>query len=248
MYIWYSKSTAITGKALARHLRCAGGIHPPSHRAGLIIGWGARCKRQDEYAYEQMRFVNKVSAINRASNKLRAFEIFRENGIRIPEIRKTTESARELFAHGQNIVLARSKIHRAGNDIVVVTSSELLQYVYADFFVQYIESVKEYRVHVYRNKIIRVGEKIPVAPIKSTIIKSRPNGWHIEYLPRGNRPISLLNDARIAVSSLGLDFGVVDMIIDSDRRAFVLEVNTGPGLDDTGIRIYGRKFEVENNA
>ena len=67
------------------------------------------------------------------------------------------------------------------------------------------------------------------------LIKNLDNGW--VFCRTG---ISLPDDARnqaiAAVRSLGLDFGAVDVLYrEREDKAFVLEVNTAPGLEGTTL-------------
>ena len=40
-YVWYSKSTSVTGKALVQALGCEGGIYAPKRRHGVVVCYGA---------------------------------------------------------------------------------------------------------------------------------------------------------------------------------------------------------------
>ncbi len=56
----------------------------------------------------------------------------------------------------------------------------------------------------------------------------------------GLRPVGVIPQAKAAVKALGLHFGAVDVITDIDDTAYVLEVNTAPGLGPLTVVWYAR--------
>lgn len=66
------------------------------------------------------------------------------------------------------------------------------------------------------------------------LIRSNRLGWKFE--PVDVFPEGMGGEAVKAVESLGLDFGAVDCCVDPDGYCFVLEVNTGPGLEGSAFR------------
>lgn len=85
----------------------------------------------------------------------------------------------------------------------------------------------------------------PEAP--DPIVKSNTRGWKFSNVKK--YPEDIVTQSVAAVAALGLDFGAVDVgvLYDEDskkkKRAIVIEVNTGPGLDGTGFDAYVRAFE-----
>jgi D-alanine-D-alanine ligase-like ATP-grasp enzyme len=56
-------------------------------------------------------------------------------------------------------------------------------------------------------------------------------------------PSSVEEQAVRAIKALGLDFGAVDIIWnDKQQKAYVLEVNTAPGLEGSTVDDYARGF------
>ena len=53
-----------------------------------------------------------------------------------------------------------------------------------------------------------------------------------------------LQDVNVAcfVVEAGLDFGAADVIVSNTGTAYVLEINTAPRLNDTGLEIYVERF------
>jgi D-alanine-D-alanine ligase-like ATP-grasp enzyme len=59
-----------------------------------------------------------------------------------------------------------------------------------------------------------------------------------------NPPAAVLDAAKKALAATGLDFGAVDVIWNQHAgRAFVLEINTAPGLEGTTVEEYKEFFK-----
>lgn len=75
------------------------------------------------------------------------------------------------------------------------------------------------------------------------IIKSNDKGWKFSRIKNENVKKDLLKQAAKAIESLGLDFGAVDCCMDSDGKAWIIEVNTGPGLEGSSLEAYVEAFK-----
>lgn len=68
------------------------------------------------------------------------------------------------------------------------------------------------------------------------MIRSNRLGWKFS---RVKTPIKeLYEQAVLAVRALGLNFGAVDVCVDAIGKPWVIEVNTGPGLEETTFTTY----------
>lgn len=99
----------------------------------------------------------------------------------------------------------------------------------ATHFMEYIEAPREYRVHVFQGKSLRISQKLHTAFHEYTTIKPTHNVKHVRKA------------AKQAVETLGLDFGTVDILADEDN-CWVLEVNTAAGLGGTMPRVWCDAF------
>jgi glutathione synthase/RimK-type ligase-like ATP-grasp enzyme len=70
------------------------------------------------------------------------------------------------------------------------------------------------------------------------IVKSNTRGYKFSNVKLANVNKALADEAIKAVESLGLQFGAVDCVLDADGAAWVIEVNTGPGLEGTAFKNY----------
>lgn len=75
------------------------------------------------------------------------------------------------------------------------------------------------------------------------IVRSNDKGWKFSNVKPDNVDKNLLSQACAALKALNLDFGAVDCVLDSDKKPWIIEVNTGPGLEETAFKKYVAEFE-----
>lgn len=127
----------------------------------------------------------------------------------------------------------------------------------AGVYTKAIEKRREYRVHVVRSAsgtytVADVVRKIRRPGVDDT---NRPFIWNHEAdfifvrngVNRDTVPKLVLQKAVIAVRGLGLHFGAVDVIVQrggrlADAQAYVLEVNTAPGMEGQTVQMYAQYF------
>lgn len=74
------------------------------------------------------------------------------------------------------------------------------------------------------------------------IIKSNTRGYKFSSIKPANVNKALTSEAIKAVEAVGLQFGAVDCVVDTDGKPWVIEVNTGPGLEGTSFKSYVAAF------
>lgn len=139
-------------------------------------------------------------------------------------------------------LIARKVKHSKGKDILVCrTAKQVYNALNKDreYFTKLVASDTEYRVWVYRKRVLTVYEKRLTEPKKNTGFgRNRRHGWTFHRLPSEQIPEAIRRVSIAAVAALGLDFGAVDVLgkwIDRDHTNVtptVLEVNTAPGVSD----------------
>jgi len=140
------------------------------------------------------------------------------------------------FSISGKIALARNISHQKGLDIVVCkTREELVRAMQdRDFWVEWIPTRTEYRVWVFRDKVLAVYEKQfkGEGEYKGYI---RNHRFGFEFVSRNMEGIGGMRElgkcSVAAVKCLDLDFGAVDVIRGKDGKFYVLEVNTAPNID-----------------
>lgn len=140
----------------------------------------------------------------------------------------------------------------SGEGIVIANSRDEL--VTAPLYVKYIKKKDEYRVHFGSQ-----GEHVEII---ATQRKARRNGvatvnWQVRNLQNGFvyvregfvTPQEVWTKAMEAFAETELDFGAVDVIWNHhEQRAYVLEVNTAPGLEGQTVTDYATYFKELINA
>lgn len=133
-------------------------------------------------------------------------------------------------------MLARTERHDGGGtDIMPVFQAEEIPWriaAGAKFFTEYIPRKTEYRLWIYRRRLLAAYEKNMVSPEKYKGIGANyKDGFEHEYVERSTIPSSLVDMAAKAVFVMGLDFGGVDILVSKKDVPFILEVNTAPGAN-----------------
>ena len=110
-----------------------------------------------------------------------------------------------------------------------------------DFFVEYIEVVKEFRVHIFRGQIICEFNK-DFSHCKQ-FIHSKQFGSKLVFGKLDSPYRYDIIDASIkALHGCGLDYGAVDIIADENGKWYILEVNSAPSMAHTIGFLYAERF------
>lgn len=247
MFFLYHNRSYRTGRVLARTLGItfARAAQRVPAETNILIRWG---NAQPAPAQEE---INSATAINNASDKLRAFRLLQEAGVRVPDF--TTNPADTHPPHqcprAEDLWFGRARRGFGGRDIQIFHPDDAegpTPYSAAgvDFFTRYIEPKFEARIHVAFGEVIRVQKKYLEFPehAASEYIRNYANGY------RFKSPQRQLNNSRKeaairAVEALGLDFGAVDLLVGrADNQEYVLEVNTAPKCSPFTGRAYIEAF------
>lgn len=171
-----------------------------------------------------------------ATNKRVMRELFAEHDVPMPKL-YTLHEAHALAKEGK-MIIGRPDNHMKGRGFWRVDSNSRFMLALrgtrkkkaATHFMEFVEAPREYRVHIFLGKSIRISEKEHTEFHVYTTVKPQHNIKHVRKA------------AKQAVKALGLDFGAVDVLAD-DERAWVLEVNSAPGIGGSLPVLYARKFE-----
>lgn len=222
------------------------GKYRPKPRS-LLVNYGSGSR--PFWAGGVSRWLNPPEACARAGNKLRAFEAFTQAGLSCPEW-TTDRSVAQQWVEGRCVVVARTVLNgHSGRGIVLCDSSGNHPLAQAPLYVKYKKKRKEFRVHVFQERVIDVAEKRrrrvgqEGRPQFDGYVRNLVNGW---VFCRDNivRPADLDQLAIAACRALGLDFGAVDIIWNErDNKCYVLEVNTAPGLQGTTLTNYANAIQ-----
>lgn len=224
MFFLFHKTTRPTGRLLAKALGILnfGSTVKPKHgRPDFVIRWGnAQAVTLAHGAQE----LNKASAILAASNKLRAFQLMKEADVQTPDF---TDNRYTALAWNNATVFGRTRSGTKGRGITIYPrGAQLGEH---ELYTKYIPNSREYRLHVVGDSVIRTQRKYAErnGAAADAPIKNVANGFVFKAPQKKlNRDREQL--AINAVKAVGLDFGAVDMVIDDQGVAYVLEINTAP--------------------
>lgn len=203
------------------------------------------------------RLLNNPGAISLASNKLRAFEVFQNAGVKTVEWTNQRTIAQGWVEQG-GMVYARTTLQgHSGAGIVIgygnpagvgdagdvqVTSTLPSAQLYTKAILQ---ERREFRIHVMDGKITYVQQKRRRDGFRenetySNLVRNHHTGW-IYATQNADVCDEAKREAIRAIEALGLDFGAVD-VITRRGEAWVLEVNTAPGMSGTNLETYATNF------
>ena len=217
----------------------------------LVINWGNSMSTDE---VDKCAVLNKPAAVAICSNKLNFFRHIRNmnqgssagDWTNIPEWGTNMGWARDWIASGEKIVCRTVLNGHSGDGIVIASNNEEL--VKAPLYVVYQPKKSEYRVHVLAGEVVDVQRKA-----RDQSIPNDQVNWQIRNHQFGfvfvrdedisNIPKPVLTDALNAVKMCGLDFGAVDVIYNQKMNsAYVLEINTAPGLTGTTLAGYQERL------
>jgi glutathione synthase/RimK-type ligase-like ATP-grasp enzyme len=214
-------------------------VEPVPKQYKVVVNWGNTAGIRLE---APARVLNQPLAIAKAVDKIVAFRTMKEADVRVPEF------TQEKPTVGKGAIwFARTVLRGSGGEgIVAIRPGDSVPD--APLYVQYIQKLVEFRLHVVAGKVIFAQQKRRKTEAEQDkdqkLIRNHANGW--VFCPVSLDEVS--EDAKDVavrgVASLGLDFGAVDLVIGKrDNLAYVLEVNTAPGLQSEGlINAYATAF------
>jgi len=219
-----------------------------------VINWGASLVPTTVLA---CRIINHPEKVLLASNKLRFFSFLSdvEDAPRIPDwTLDPLEAASWLTNDQAKYVFARTNLTgHSGQGIVEYDNAEALAEAPAGvLYTKYIPKKLEYRVHVSRlhgvfsiqQKAMRLEAENP-----NFRIRNLANGFIYKRENLGEISRDVSEQAVKAIAALNLDFGAVDVIYNKRKnQAYVLEVNTAPGLEGTTVLEYANVMRELLNA
>jgi len=209
----------------------------------VIINYGNTDARQ--YQKCTMNGVN----LTHATNKLNFFRTMSDRGLADLIPRFWTDPA-DIPDEAFPIVCRTVLAGHSGDGIVIADTRTAL--VRAPLYVQYVKKQEEYRVHVG----MRAGQSIIIAVQKKARRTDTPDAevnWQVRNHRNGfvfarngiNPPVAVTDVASRSLLASGLDFGAVDVIWNSrQERAYVLEINTAPGLEGQTVEDYANFFRA----
>ena len=246
-----------TGTDLARLLGYT--VITPRHKVlktttSTILNWGLGSQHVDRRVWDDgdtdtIRFYNKPTSIDVASNKLLTFKCL-HNEVPIPDFTESLEIAQSWINSGHK-VLSRTLLRSSrGKGIVIARAEEEL--VNCKLYVKYFKKKIELRVHVVLGEVVHISQKRKLTPSqleergitnREPLIRNIDNGYI--YSNDISVEENILTEIKVgcikAMNLLKLDFGAVDVIVNGNDWV-ILEVNTTPALKGSALTAYVHRF------
>lgn len=211
-----------------------------TYRPGdVIINWG--CSKVDNPEVNKATIINEPLSVSVASNKALFFKHY--PGSRAYVIPYTFDRLEALeWQHEGETVVGRSVLNgHSGAGIDIVEPGEYLRNF--PLYTRYQKKTDEYRVHFANGKLIKFARKGRKRDVPDELVN-----WKVRNLDGGfvfalwteeDTPSEVLNACRAYVEVTDLHFGAIDVIYHRPTdKAYVLEVNTAPGLSGSTVQAY----------
>lgn len=259
-----SRSAKALADALGGKVLKLEGSKSKPRPSDIIINWGntntVSVHWPGAYPHDILNLPNQI---RNASNKLNFFNLMKEAGNEdiIPRFWTKKE---DIPNDDEKLgIVARATLAGHSGEGITI-HRDLSQLPQVPLYVEYKKKKDEYRVHVGMREINDPFNEAEHGQVKPTIIAiqrkarrvSTPDeevNWQVRNLAGGfvfvregvNPPEAVISAAKRALEASGLDFGAVDVIWnDKEQKAYVLEINTAPGLEGQTVQDYATFFKA----
>ena len=246
-YLYSYKPASKSGKALALSLgiprikNTGSSFKPKPTRT--VINWGSSLLPFEPPSIYDIW--NDPLHVRRMTNKIDALIVL-EPHCRIPDWSDDKNDAMAWQAEGDAVMARKVLTGHSGQGIIYCGEEDEIPD--APLYTRYIKKAAEYRVHLFvDNPALFIQRKAKKDEVNNPNWKVRnlKGGFIYASDPEnlGQVPPDVLTQARAAFEHSGLDFGAVDVIYNKKyNQAYVLEINTAPGLQGRTLEFYKATF------
>lgn len=133
----------------------------------------------------------------------------------------------------QRGVVVRPAKHAQGRHVYLCSTTQQLEEASrkcgdGHYVSQYIDKVAEYRVAVVQGRAVWVAKKTPDDP--KAIAWNVAQGGRFDNVRWNDWPLKVVKTAIEGFNLSSLDFGGVDVMVDAEGNAYILEINSAPSL------------------
>lgn len=193
--------------------------------------------------------LNSPNAVSICSNKLSFFrEMSQLNKAEFCVPHTSSRNVAEGWVRDGAMVVARTVLNgHSGAGIEIVGGKNPM--IDAPLYTKYIKKDEEWRIHFMKGPngpvSIYVQKKVKRAGFDgkhNRYVRNHENGY--AYQHNGVVPPGTVIEAGANVfNAVGLEFGAVDIIyVRASNKAYVLEINTAPGLEGHSVEVYANAF------
>lgn len=241
-------------RGLLEELRTFKGIKPKdskyrSKEGDLIINWG---RTDCDLDLSKAEVLNPVENLRVCTNKKNFFEFMSRPSVeglpRVPSWTLDKNEALQWVNDGKTVFVRTKLAGHSGDGIVQVETVEDLETIPdRSLMVLYVPKKHEYRIHFFKGGLFDFQRKAKRNDHDDPNwrIRSHENGF--VYTRNGIEiPKDVRDQAQLCANSLNgiVDFGGIDIIYNEwHNKAYVLEVNTAPGLEGQTLYNYADQFK-----
>lgn len=255
MFIYSHNENSEGARELAKALGARRIKHEGSAFVGgpskIVINWGSR-NVPPEVA--KSRVINTVGALENNCNKLAFFRLVAgsKDAPRVPRWTTDKSEVRKWITEKRTVVARKVLAGSSGEGIHFMSYGDKDGFVDAPLYTEYVKKKDEYRVHFvrgeiidYQRKALRAGQNVDkvdwrIRNLDAGFVFVRNNAEGTQIV----LPKDVVLQAEKAIRVCGLDFGAIDLVYnEKEGQAYVLEVNTAPGLQGETVQSYATAFK-----
>jgi len=211
-------------------------------RGKTVINWGASTLPEE---VRRCTVWNTPEAVGNATDKTLAFKLMTGMGVSTVPYTDSRELA-QIWVDAGDRVVCRT-LTKASEGRGIVMADKVRPLVFAPLYTKYVKKQSEWRVHVMFGCVIDIQRKVRDKdnPLPDWEVRNHDRGFFFQRhgldVPDGIRQAAVA-----ATDALQLDFGAVDILYNRHAEsAYVLEINTAPGLEGTTLENYVENFREE---
>ena len=193
----------------------------------VVFRWG--CTSSLGMLGSRFTVVNPADRISWCSDKKQGRLDMQEAGVPVPKTFGTLNDWARGRVKGNKYVL-RPRQHAQGRNLCVAsTLGDMADFVnqHQDVYIsELVNKVAEFRVFVCQNRVVWVAQKTPGNP--EDVAWNVARGGRFDNVRWADWNTKVIDAALKASVVSGTDFCGVDVMVDAEGNAFVLEVNSAP--------------------
>lgn len=196
----------------------------------FLFRWG--CTSTVHNGLGETVVVNTSAAIHWCSDKRQGRLDMQAAGVSVPETWTYNNFIEFVEDEDDELYVLRPAQHAQGRNLLVLKSDEirsLISPLYESGYVaRLINKVAEYRVYVIQGRVACIASKTPADA--SAVAWNVAQGGRFDNVKWQHWPLAAIKEALAAAKVGRLDFCGVDVMMDAEGKAYVLEVNSAPSL------------------
>lgn len=215
----------------------------------VVVNWGSSRLPQ---ILNTAPIFNHPDAVAEVSNKLNFFNKVGDFCRCVP-FTTDIDTVVDWLNNGHKVFSRTILNGHSGEGIVPITNTN--EIVESLLYTRYVKKSSEWRIHLVDNggvqcEVLFVQKKMRNRSVPNDEvnweIRNHKNGFIYASNPEtiGDPPQDVIDQAKLAFNNLRLDFGAVDVLYNElENKAYVLEINTAPGLTGTTLTKYVEYFK-----